>query len=124
MVPAKLLDAIKEQARKLKKTVVLPDALDERSIHAARIIKDEEIANPVLIGDEQVIREKAQSLNVGLEQIRVVDPKKSEKLSDFTHIFFNLRKNKGVDFIQAGNIISHPPSLPAPSWLRSIAADL
>lgn len=108
MVPAKLLDTIKEQARKLKKTVVLPDALDERSIHAARIIKDEEIAHPILIGDEQAIRTKAQSLNVGLEQIRLVDPKKSEKLSDFTHLFFNLRKNKGVDFTQAGNIISHP----------------
>jgi phosphate acetyltransferase len=108
MIPAKLLETIKEQAKKRKKTVVLPDALDERTLRAARIIKDEEIANPVLIGDEQVLRAKALSLTIGLEHIRVVDPKKSELLSDFTHLFFNLRKNKGIDFTQAGEIISHP----------------
>jgi len=110
MVPSVLLNSIKDQARKLKKVVVLPDALDERTIKASRIIADESIASPILIGDEDQIRQKAgsSSVAVDLRNIRVVDPAKSEKLSDFSHVFFNLRKSKGLDFIEAGSIMKNP----------------
>jgi phosphate acetyltransferase len=108
MVPSKLVDSVREQARKLKKSVVLPDALDERILKAARILTDEEIARPILVGDEQKIRAMAESQLVELKTIRIVDPVKSEKLSDFSHIFFNLRKNKGVDFTQAGVMMQQP----------------
>jgi len=108
MATTNLLQSIKEQAKKFKKSVVLPDALDERALKAARILIDEGIANPILIGDEQKIRSVAASASVELKNIRIVDPIKSEKLSDFSHIYFNLRKNKGVDFTQAGNAMQQP----------------
>ncbi len=38
MIPSNLLQSIKEQAKKVKKTVVLPDALDVRAQKAARIL--------------------------------------------------------------------------------------
>ncbi|MBI1802966.1 MAG: phosphate acetyltransferase [Ignavibacteria bacterium] len=110
MVPSALLNSIKDQAKKLKKTVVLPDALDERALKAARIILDEGIASPILIGDENQIRQKAesQSVAISLHNIRIVDPVKSGKLSDFSHVFFNLRKSKGLDFTQAGTLMKNP----------------
>ncbi|HTK81269.1 MAG TPA: phosphate acetyltransferase [Bacteroidota bacterium] len=108
MVPSEVLATLKQQAQKLKKTVVLPDALDDRTVKAARIIVDEGIARPVLIGDEEQVRAKAASLSVSMEGVRVVDPKRSEKLSDFSHIFFNLRKAKGLDFEGAQKAMSNP----------------
>jgi len=108
MIPTKLLDAIKDQARKAKKTVVLPDALDERTIKAARSIADQGIASPILIGSEEQIRSKAETLGVALNGIRIVDPVKSDKLSDFSHIFFNLRRSKGIDFTEAQKIMANP----------------
>ena len=108
MIPSKLLDSIKDQARKLRRTVVLPDALDERTIRAARIIADQGIAGTILIGNEEQIRGKADSLGIGLNSIRIVDPAKSDRLSDFSHIFFNLRKSKGVDFTEAQKTMTHP----------------
>ena len=93
MIPSQLLPSIKEKAKKLKRTVVLPDALDERAIKAARILTDEGIAGIILVGDENKIREKGQSLNVALTGIRIADPEKSDKQSDFSHIFYNLRKH-------------------------------
>ena len=108
MVPANLLKSIREQAKSLKKTVVLPDALDERTLKAARILADEGIANPLLIGDENEIRSKAQSVSIDLKNARIIDPAKSERLSDFSHIFFNLRKAKGMDFTTAGKMIADP----------------
>ena len=108
MVPSGLLRSIKEKAIKLSKTVVLPDSMDERTISAARIITDEGIAHPVLIGDENKIQAKAESVNISLGRIRILDPTKSEKLSDFSHVYFNLRKNRGIDFTEAGKMMTNP----------------
>lgn len=108
MIPSKLLESIKDQARKAKKTIVLPDALDGRTIKAARIIADQTIASAILVGPEDQIRSKAESINISLNGIRVVDPMKSDKLSDFSHIFFNLRKPKGMDFTEAQKTMANP----------------
>ncbi|HEY5614935.1 MAG TPA: phosphate acetyltransferase [Bacteroidota bacterium] len=108
MPPQKLIDNIKAQAKKLRKHIVLPDATDERTIQAARIITDEELATVTLVGDENEIRSLAQKLNVVLDKIRIADPEKSDKLSDFAHIYFNLRKSKGIQFEQAQQTIRQP----------------
>jgi phosphate acetyltransferase len=108
MIPSHLLQVIKEQARRLHRTVVLPDALDERTIHAAVILQNEGIAHPILIGNEEQIRTTSQSLSVPLNSIRIVDPHKSDKLSDFSHVFYNLRKAKGLEFTEAQNMMLNP----------------
>jgi phosphate acetyltransferase len=108
MIPSQLMTSVKEQAKKFKKTVVLPDSTDERVLKAARILVDEGIAQPVLVGDEEKIRALGSSLSLSLSGVRIVDPLKSEKLSDFAHIFFNLRKHKGVTIEQAQETMKHP----------------
>jgi len=108
MIPAHFIDTLKERAQKLKKHIVYPDAMDERAIHAARTITDEGLASISLIGKEIDIRAKADSLGVNLQGIRVVDPEKSSKLSDFSHVFFNLRKHKGITIEHASEIMRQP----------------
>lgn len=103
-----LIDDIKVKARQLKKHIVLPDAMDERAIQAARIIVDEKIANISLIGSEEAIRSKAQQLGVSLDNVGIVDPEKSEKLKDFIQIYFNLRKAKGMQQEQAQATMRQP----------------
>jgi phosphate acetyltransferase len=108
MMPANLLHSIRTKARTLKKTIVLPDAADERAIKAARILADQGIAVPILVGDQRAIEAQAQKADVTLGGIRIVDPQRSEKLSDFSHIFFNLRKEKGITFEEAQRAMSNP----------------
>lgn len=108
MIPSQLLDSIKDHAKKLKKNVVLPDTADERTIRAARQITDEEIAKTILIGSAEQIRSLSQSIGIPLNGIRLVDPSKSEKLSDFSHTFFNLRKTKGINFTEAQKTMINP----------------
>ncbi|MEN3038854.1 MAG: phosphate acetyltransferase [Candidatus Kryptonium sp.] len=103
-----LLEKIREKAKQLKKHIVLPDALDERTLKAARIIVDEKIASITLIGDEEKIYSLAEKINVNLSGIRIVDPLKSEKLQDFSQIFYNLRKHKGISFEQAKETMKNP----------------
>ncbi len=105
---SKLAEEIKAKAKKLKRHIVLPDATDERAIQASRICVDEGIASISLVGDEQEIRTKAEKLGVSLEKVRIADPEKSDMLSDFSHIYFNLRKSKGLKIEEAQQTMRRP----------------
>ena len=49
------IDQIKAKAKKEKKTIVLPEPDDKRTLYAADAILKEGIANIILVGDEQDI---------------------------------------------------------------------
>lgn len=108
MIPSELLASIKNKSKSLRKTIVLPDGIDERTIRAARILVDEQIAQPILIGPEELIRSTSRSCETLLTGIRIIDPCKSEQLSSFAHLYFNLRKKKGVDLSTAMEAMSQP----------------
>jgi phosphate acetyltransferase len=91
-----ILTEIKNKAAKLNKTIVLPESHDERVLKAAEILTREKIASVITIGNDDRIRSDAKKLDVDLTGIRVIDPSTSDKLSDFTNLYFNLRKHKGV----------------------------
>ncbi|EYE89298.1 phosphotransacetylase [Fervidicella metallireducens AeB] len=72
---------------------------------AAEIIKREGLAEVVLIGNEDAIRELAAKENANIEGISIIDPSKSEKLEEYAQMFYELRKNKGVTIEQAREIV-------------------
>lgn len=108
MVPITLLEDIKKHAKLLKKKVVFPDSTDERTLKAVKILFDEGIAIPILIGNEDQIKVKAKSVNVSLENIKIFDPVKSDKLKYYSEIFYNIRKHKGISLDEARKTMEHP----------------
>jgi phosphate acetyltransferase len=108
MVPSELISSIVTKAKSLKRTIVLPDATDERAIQAARILADQGIAQPILIGKSSSIQDQAKKCGTVIGGVRIIDPETSDKLSDFSHIFFNLRKAKGIQFTEAQKIMTNP----------------
>ncbi len=108
MMPSDLLANITTKAKSLKRNIVLPDSTDERAIQAARILVDQGIVNPILVGDGNAIAAQAEKTGTSLSGIRVIDPKTSERLSDFSHVFFNLRKAKGLTFEAAQKQMTQP----------------
>ncbi len=101
MAELELLKQIRKNAADRKKTVVLPESHDERVLKAAEVLTKEGIANVITLGNEEKIREDAQKAGVDLTGIRLIDHTKSEMLSDFANVFFNLRKHKGITIEQA-----------------------
>ncbi len=108
MNPQNFITDVRNKAKQLKKTIVLPDAIDPRAMKAARIITDEGIATPVLIGNESAIRAKATEENVSLAGITIIDPEKSELLKSFSEKFFELRKTKGIQLAEATETMKKP----------------
>ncbi|MEX2115309.1 MAG: phosphate acetyltransferase [Bacteroidota bacterium] len=103
-----IIETIKTKSKSLKKHIVLPDATDERVLHAARACTDAGIATVSLIGKEPEIRALAEKHSIALTGIRIVDPERSERSSDFSHVYFNLRKAKGVTFEDAQAVMKRP----------------
>ena len=108
MTPTELIQGIVEKSKSLKKTIVFPDATDERAIQAARILQDKGIVTPVLIGDRAAIEAQARKCGTSLAGIQAIDPATSERREAFAEIFYTLRKNKGLQPAEAKNIMVQP----------------
>lgn len=103
-----IIEQIIQEAKKRKKHIVLPDATDERTIHAARNLTRGGIVDVTLIGSRQSIDKKAKEAGVSLDGLRIIDPETSEQKSTFANIFFNLRKEKGITIEQAHDTMNNP----------------
>ena len=104
----KLLDDIREQAKIRNKTIVLPEAHDDRIIKAASILQKEGIARPILIGKIDQIEKQAADLNVSLDGVKIIDPEGYERFSEFAETYYSKRKKKGVTLQDAERIMVNP----------------
>ncbi len=91
---SKFLDRIKERAKADKKTIVLAEGEELRTVKAADMILKEGIADIILLGNEDKI--KALSEGLDISRATIIDPEKSDKLTAFADKFYEMRKNKGM----------------------------
>ena len=96
---SKFLDRIKERAMSDKKTIVLAEGEEIRTIEAAEKVLKEGIANIILLGDEKVIAEKATGHDISGAQ--VINPVNADKYEEFSAQFCEMRKAKGMTMEQA-----------------------
>lgn len=101
-------EKMKELARENRRSIVLPEANDPRTIKAAEIIVREEIADVILIGSEKEVAAVARSESADVSGARIVDPADPKINELWANEFFNLRKHKGVTAEQAQKIVREP----------------
>jgi phosphate acetyltransferase len=100
---AKFLDKISERAKKLNKTIALPETDDIRTLQATAKVLERGVANIVLIGKEAEIKALAGDLDIS--KARIVDPETYEKKDEYINTFYELRKKKGITMEQAAEIM-------------------
>lgn len=88
------LDRIIERAKEDKKTIVLAEGEEIRTVKAADLILKQGGANVILIGNEEKINELAKGLDIS--KAKIIDPAKSEYYESFAEKFYEMRKAKGV----------------------------
>ncbi|MDK2896206.1 MAG: phosphate acetyltransferase [Candidatus Atribacteria bacterium] len=103
-----VLTKIRERARKLKKTVVLPESEDERVLQAAEEATREEVASIYLLGNPEAIQKKAKKLGIKLEGVTIVDPQNDPQREKYQQSLFELRRHKGLSLEQAGKWLENP----------------
>lgn len=100
------MDGIKARARADRKRIVLPESEDMRTLEAAAKIIAEDIAEVILIGNEEKVRSDARQGGFDISKAAVIDPLTSEKLEDYVALFTELRKNKGMTEEKAREILT------------------
>ena len=96
-----IMEKIIKRAQEEIKTIVLPEAEDERVLKAARDVTDKKIANIILVGNTEVVQDKATKIGIDISDIKLVDPSVSEKYEEYVDCLFELRKQKGLTKEQA-----------------------
>jgi len=93
------------KAKRAPKKVVYPEGNHEKILRASQIVYDEKIAYPILLGDENEIRNKAEKVNVSLEGVKIINPAKSEKFEEYANALFQLRNRKGITLTEARELM-------------------
>ncbi len=99
------IDVIKEKARMDRKTIVLPETTDKRTLIAASKIIKEGIADIIMIGEEEKIMDGANWLEIELDGVTIVNPHTCEKLDEYVNLLYETRKNKGMTPEKAREIL-------------------
>ena len=101
---------VAKMAQKVKqnlKTIVLPETEDVRVLKAASIILKEEIANIILIGDENEIKSLCEKENIDMSfsKVKIINNLTSSKKEEYANLLYELRKNKGMTLENAHEVI-------------------
>ncbi len=94
----KLISAIIDKAKGLKKTIVLAEGEEPRTVRAAEIISKNGIANIILLGDKDKLAQMYPDVDLSL--VKVVNPLTAD-IEDFANEFYELRKAKGMTIEEA-----------------------
>jgi len=100
------IENMMDKARSDKKTIVLPESYEPRTIEACARILEQGIADIVLIGNREKIQ--AVSPQWDISGARVIDPATSPDYESFVQAFYELRKAKGVTLEKARETMLDP----------------
>ena len=96
------------RAQQSPQRIVFPEGDDARILKAARILADDGIAEPILLGDPDAIRRQADDADVTLEEITLANPRASAHLDGFAHELWGRRRRKGITLREARDRVRDP----------------
>jgi malate dehydrogenase (oxaloacetate-decarboxylating)(NADP+) len=96
------------KARRTEERVVYPEGEHPAMIRVAHAVVDQEIAHPILLGREDVIRKLAKEESIPLEGVEILDPMTSSKREAYQKAFLELRRRKGMTPFHATRLMERP----------------
>ena len=101
------LDSVKQRAKADKKTIVLPETFDRRTLDAVHTVLKEDIANILLVGDGSEVRKNAADLD--LAGATFINPNDYDKMDELVELLYELRKEKGLSKDEAARLLKEDP---------------
>lgn len=101
-----LIEKLKASVRRQGRTVVLPEGGEARILEAARLIVDEGIARPWVLGESGQIRRLASGAGVALDGIGIIDTKTSDRVNRYTAAYLEGRPKASAGV--AGRLVRKP----------------
>jgi len=89
-------------------SIVFPEGDDARILRAARILADEGIARPILLGDLDAIRRQADEASLTLEDIELVNPRTAADRDAMAEVLWQRRQRRGITLREAKERVLDP----------------
>jgi malate dehydrogenase (oxaloacetate-decarboxylating)(NADP+) len=100
-----IMRGIINRALRDPKRVVFPEGEEPKIIRAARMISDEGIAHPILLGQPEAIHRIADEHHISLRDIAIEDPGASEKRDKYADYLWKRRQRKGLSHGEAHQLL-------------------
>lgn len=103
------IEHIRRRAKVAKRTIVLPEGTEERTLMAADIILREEIVELILMGSPAIIEKVAAEKGLhNIGKATIIDPLCHGEIAYFADLLFELRKSKGLSYDAALQLVQNP----------------
>lgn len=100
---------LRESAAQTNATIVLPEGDDPRVIQAAIRLRNQQIVQPILLGNSQQIFDAAAHAKLEPPtKINIIDPATSDQREHFAERFYEKRKSKGITLEEAAERVADP----------------
>ncbi len=102
-----LIRQMMNKASQSPKRLIFPEGHDDKIMRAAQILVEENIAEPVLMGDTDAIAERANKLDVSLEGVELFDHRDDPDHDEMVQKYYELQQRNGVTHADAVSRMKH-----------------
>lgn len=97
-----------DRAKQNPKRLVFAEGEHPKIVRAAKVLVDEGICCPVLLGNEEIIQKLLEEYELPWDKVEVIEPAKSPKFEHYVKVFHQLRWRRGVAVDDARKLMRDP----------------
>jgi len=94
---ADLFSVLKDKVAGKELKIVFPEGLDERILTAVGRLAEENLVQPIVVGNKEKVEAKASELNISLNGAIIYDPENYEEMDAMVQAFVERRKGKATE---------------------------
>jgi malate dehydrogenase (oxaloacetate-decarboxylating)(NADP+) len=94
-----------EKAKGHPRKIVFPEGEQYKILKAAQQLVEDNIAEPILLGNYDVIQKQIEDHHINSEGMTFIDPLKDAKFQSYVDEFYKIRQRRGVSKSEAKNLI-------------------
>ncbi len=118
-----IMRGVINKAKTLKKRLVFPEGEELQVLRATQILLDEGIAEPILIGDQNIIANLAKENDLDIKRAKIIDIKSYEKMDAYAEELYRLRRRKGMTLTACRRMLSQRPNFLGAMMVKKGDAD-
>lgn len=104
----KIIKSIEEKAKSEVQKILFAEAHNRKVLKAAQIVRDSDIAQPILLGEHEKITALAEEFDIDIEGLEIINPRSAEekqRREQFAEIIYAKRKRKGTTLFEAKKLV-------------------
>ncbi len=103
-----VMHVVFDQAKSQPKRIVFPEGEAEKIIRAAKVLVEEAICTPILLGDGERLRRLLEQHEVPADSVELVEPEAHPRFEEYARKLHELRWRKGVTLEDARKLLRTP----------------